>query len=149
MSRSARKATTPNAAAASASEASGLCGGRWAWKRGSELRRAWIADRATTKLCTERRMKDGQHTRGGAPPPGASAENEQTRTTTTLPSYTCSFSDECDSAPPAYPFLNRSFLMAGGKKSRAGDAVGRRAKRAGVPEVSFPFPRKRFAQRIE
>ena len=65
-----------------------------------------------------------------------SSENEQTPDNPILQSYTCSFSDECDSAPPAYPFLHRSFLMAGGKKSRAGDAVGRRAKRAGVPELS-------------
>jgi len=79
-------------------------------------------------------MTDGHHTRGGSTPAGASAGNEQARTTTMLSIYTCSFPDECDSAPPAYPFLNRSFLMAGGKKSRAGDAVGRRAERAGVPE---------------
>ncbi|HEY9585740.1 MAG TPA: hypothetical protein VJJ02_04100 [Candidatus Paceibacterota bacterium] len=31
----------------------------------------------------------------------------------------------------------RSFLMAGGKKSGAGDAVGRRAKRAGVRDLSL------------
>jgi hypothetical protein len=35
-------------------------------------------------------------------------------------------------APSAYPFLSFFFLMAGGKKSRDGDAVGRRAERAGV-----------------
>ena len=41
----------------------------------------------------------------------------------------------CDIAPSAVSFHIRSFLMAGGKKSGAGDAVGRRAKRAGVRKL--------------
>ncbi len=59
--------------------------------------------------------------------------------------YTCSFPDECDSCPTVIFFLTAIFLWRGGKKSRAGDAVGRRAKRAGVPEwllITYLFSKK-------
>jgi hypothetical protein len=49
-------------------------------------------------------------------------------------------------APSAYPFLSFFFLMAGGKKSRDGDAVGRRAERAGVRKLCGRIMSNKLAQ---
>ena len=76
-----------------------------------------------TGVSSEGKIVDGHHTRGGSTP------EWRTREEWALP-----LRQGCDIAPSAVSFNIRSFLMAGGKKSGAGDAVVGRAERAGVRE---------------
>ena len=84
---------------------------RWAWERWSNYHGTPIAhsgDHQTLYGANYERRTP--HSWRKHPRTAHSSENEQTPTTTMLQSYTCSFSDECDSAPPAYPSLIVVFL---------------------------------------
>lgn len=125
---------------------------RWALERGSSYLRAQEADLCDHQtLYGERDSRRTPHARRKHPRLAHQHENEQLQLTPNPRVTHARFWAECDSAPPAYPSLLQ-FSYGGRKKSRAGDAVGRRAERAGVPEwllFIVLFSRKRFAQRVE